>query len=513
MTKTSIALRAILALVLMVVFYALAIAVAAAVGYLGLKILGFIPEIRIGKAIILALIAGGALLLAAGVIIWSVLPRIDRFEPPGPELTRADCPKLFAEITKISAATGQKEPKHVFLVSDVNAFVTERGGIMGLGSQRVMGIGLPLLETLTVSELRGVLAHEFGHFYGGDTKLGPWIYKTRSAVARTVINLYKAQDVTEDGGGDIGWIGFIFAAIRKPFAWFGTLFMRVSQAVSRQQEYSADALSARTVGPDALISGLKKTHSGALAYSAYFQSEVAPVIDKGYLPPLVDGFRRFRETDAVTVGTANALASELEEGVQDPYDSHPPLKDRVAALEKLDTKKVAQDDRIASDLIGDLEACEDRLAAFGDLRRISWSGTVDKVYMPAWRYQAQTTARLLSSSTPCDLPQTPRGISNLLQQAIGEDAYFVPDDEARGWATGLFGSAITTMLVDSGYEVTAEPGEPIRLSQGDIVVEPFVAVGQYLKGEMDEDAWRAHMAEIGIADMRLTEASAGAPLA
>lgn len=52
---------------------------------------------------------------------------------------------------------------------------------MGVGSKRVMGLGLPLLNALTVSELRAVLAHEFGHFVGGDTSLGKWIHKTRSA--------------------------------------------------------------------------------------------------------------------------------------------------------------------------------------------------------------------------------------------------------------------------------------------------------------------------------------------
>jgi len=29
--------------------------------------------------------------------------------------------------------------------------------------------------------LRAVLAHEFGHYYGGD-QAGPWVYKTQSDV-------------------------------------------------------------------------------------------------------------------------------------------------------------------------------------------------------------------------------------------------------------------------------------------------------------------------------------------
>jgi Zn-dependent protease with chaperone function len=101
-------------------------------------------------------------------------------------------------------------PAHVYLVSDVNAFVTQRGGIMGIGSRRVMGIGLPLLRTLQVDELRAVLAHEMGHFYGGDTKLGPWIYKTRGALARTVVNLAKAGRSTDH------WIGYLFAGVQAP---------------------------------------------------------------------------------------------------------------------------------------------------------------------------------------------------------------------------------------------------------------------------------------------------------
>ena len=84
-------------------------------------------------------------------------------EPPGPEITAADQPALFAEIAKISELTGEQMPKHVYVMYDMNAFVAQRGGIMGFGSRRVMGVGLPLMRVLGVSELRAVLAHEMGH--------------------------------------------------------------------------------------------------------------------------------------------------------------------------------------------------------------------------------------------------------------------------------------------------------------------------------------------------------------
>ena len=127
--------------------------------------------------------------LGAGTILWAILPRPDRFVPPGPPLHPMDHPKLFEVLAGIAKATQQQMPSEVYLTAEVNAWVIDRGGMMGFGSRRVMGLGLPLLEVLSVSQLRAVLAHEFGHFHGGDTKLGPWIYKTRAAIGRTLEGL------------------------------------------------------------------------------------------------------------------------------------------------------------------------------------------------------------------------------------------------------------------------------------------------------------------------------------
>jgi Zn-dependent protease with chaperone function len=43
-----------------------------------------------------------------------------------------------------------------------------QGGFLGIGGYRVLGIGLPLLQNFNISEVTSILAHEFGHFYGGD---------------------------------------------------------------------------------------------------------------------------------------------------------------------------------------------------------------------------------------------------------------------------------------------------------------------------------------------------------
>ena len=53
------------------------------------------------------------------------------------------------------------------------------------------------------------------------------------------------------------------------------------------------------------------------------------------LPPIGEGFSRFLGNDEMGKLLDGVVAAELAEGTQDPYDSHPPLRDRIAAAERL----------------------------------------------------------------------------------------------------------------------------------------------------------------------------------
>lgn len=180
-SSVSLMIRGLLAIVLMVGFYLLALAIAGGLLYLPYAEVVYAHRIH-PKLVIFCL-------LATGTILWAIMPRVDKFEAPGPQLQEGRFPDLFRELKAIASATQQTMPGEVYLVGDMNAWVAERGGLMGFGGRRVMGIGLPLLQLLSVSQFAGVLAHEFGHYYGGDTKLGPWIYKTRAAIGRTLAGL------------------------------------------------------------------------------------------------------------------------------------------------------------------------------------------------------------------------------------------------------------------------------------------------------------------------------------
>src|SRR3954467_3325548 len=195
-------------------------------------------------------------------------------------------------------------PAEVAVVREMNAFVTQRGGVMGFGSRRVMGLGLALLQALDVSQLEAVLAHEFGHYHGGDVKLGPWIYKTRGAIVRTVMALAAR-------GSHL---------LHKPFEWYGKVFLRVTQAISRQQELAADALAARVVGAEPLAAGLKLVHGGALGFELYWHEDVVPALEAGFQPPLLAGFARFLQAPRAREVMERSVAAAMAEAKGDPYD-------------------------------------------------------------------------------------------------------------------------------------------------------------------------------------------------
>ncbi|MEO8202146.1 MAG: M48 family metallopeptidase, partial [Gemmatimonadota bacterium] len=179
MTKApSLAGRALAAVALLAGFYLLAIGI--------VILLVTIPwaEWHYGNRLDIRIAFGCG--VAALLILKSIMPRPDRFVPPGPLLAPNDHPRLFAIIRELSAKTEQAMPSEVYLDADLNAYVSQRGGVMGFGSRRIMGLGLPLLQLLSISQMKAVLAHEYGHFHGGDTALGPWIYKTRGALSRTI---------------------------------------------------------------------------------------------------------------------------------------------------------------------------------------------------------------------------------------------------------------------------------------------------------------------------------------
>ncbi|HEU4564303.1 MAG TPA: M48 family metallopeptidase [Gemmatimonadaceae bacterium] len=477
--------RAALAVLLLVGFYALAFALVGALLYLPYAELRYLDRVH------------GRVLLFCGVGVFLVLraiaPRRDRFIPPGPALDAAEHPELFAMLREVAAATGQAMPAEVYLVPDMNAFVAQRGGVMGIGSRRVMGLGLPLMQTLTVAQLRAVIAHEFGHYHGGDTALGPWIYKTRAALGRTLHELSGHSTM-----------------LRKPFEWYGTAFLRITHAISRRQEYAADALAARVVGRVPLVEGLRTVYGASDAFGGYWRTELGPALARGYQPPIADGFRRYLAAptmaESVRATTEQAMAQESA----DPYDTHPTLAERIAALGEQPEERATADDPAAVTLLRDLPAMERALLtevmpadALHGLQAVAWEEVPECVWAPTWREQAQEHAAALAGVTPVDIiPFGDDGRPLVVRLGLASAPEEVTQDHLRQ-AAHILGAALATALHARGWTLHALPGETIFLERDGHTVAPFELLYDLWSGDLPGDDWRARCEAAGIAAIDL----------
>jgi len=459
----------------------------------------------------LLLLAGG--IAVAGGILWPLLPRRDKFEAPGLLLERAAHPRLFDELDAIAAALNEPLPKEVYLIGQANAFVSDRGGIMGFGSRRVMGIGLPLLSVLTIPEIRAVLAHEFAHYYSGDTRLGPWVYKTQTAMIRAFQNIG-----TLSKWGRIAVLQILNLAVSFILKWYFIFFLRVTNFVSRRKEYRADELASLVAGSRPLAQGLRKIHGVAMAWGPYWSTEVVPVLNLGCMPAIADGFSRFLAAPEVAVQVAKGIEKEIAERKTKPYDTHPPLRDRIAAIEKLPSSSEEEENAPALSLLNQPESAEQKFIeqmnpklAKNSLRHVGWDEIGRIVLIPSWKARVIEYAKLLEGITAGSLPEAIRRLPRIGSQIRDPKGMLLAPQQRTERAGHLLATALGLALLDNGWQLEAQPGT-FYLHRGAQRLNVMTATRDLFDKKMSEEAWGKLCDELGIRDVPLARtAEAPAP--
>ena len=492
--RRSAALFALLAIAMVIASYVFVIILAAGCVYLPYWIIENAEHLP-GQ--ILLLLLGG--IVIAGAMLWSLVPRRDKFEPPGPLLKRASHPRLFAELDRIAASLNEPLPSEVYLIGQVNAFVADRGGILGFGSRRIMAIGLPLLAILTISEFRGVLAHEFGHYYSGDTKLGPFVYKTQSAMIRTFQNIGSLQELSR-----IGIISLLYSVVTVVLKNYFILFLRVTNFVSRKKEYRADELACTVAGADPFIQGLRKIHGAGMAWAPFWNTEVLPMLNQSCLPSISDGFAQFLRAPEIAVQIAEAIGKEIEEGKVDAYDTHPPLRDRIAAIERLTVAPTEQTCEVALSLLDTTEAAELQFLAFMNprleeesLRRVSWDEVGPAVTIPLWKSMVAEYSSLLQGIKAESVPDLIQRLPEIGSRISDPKGVLLAPQQRAQRARHLVASALALALLDKGWRLETKPGQ-FYFYRGTEKANVFTLIEELCTGKVGRDTWVANCAQMGI---------------
>ncbi|QKW17679.1 M48 family metalloprotease [Kitasatospora sp. NA04385] len=244
--------------------------------------------------------------------------------PAAVAITPQEQPRLWEEVRAAARAAGERAPDELFLVAEVNAGVAEHGRLLGLlPGRRRMSLGLPLLTGLTVPQLRAVLAHEFGHFAHGDTRLGGLTMRGRAALVHTV-RAFETGDT------------WLHHPVGRLYTAYARMFLQASHSTARRQELVADQVAARHAGREATAAALRATQVLEAAHRRYLATYATLGEPLAALPPVGEVGGGFRHLLAARSTQQLArLAAESRPSRPHPYDSHPPTPERIALIEAL----------------------------------------------------------------------------------------------------------------------------------------------------------------------------------
>ena len=262
-------------------------------------------------------------------------------------------------------------------------------------------------------------------------------------------------------------------------------------------------------GADAQAAALRRVTTAAVAFDAFMQVEVLPVLRAGFLPPIADGFRAFCESGGVAARMADVLR-EAEAAVEfAPFDTHPPLRERLAALGAPPHDGELPRD-LAVTLLDDPETVARSLLEFGagpdavaKLRSIAWAQVADAVIAPAWRSSLADHGRWLAQFTADRIPATTSELVAVGADLAGPREIAVASEERASRAGYLLGVGIACALLDRGWKAETGPGRDVQLVSGADAIDPFAVVRDLTAGSLAAAQWESRCLALGIAGVRL----------
>jgi len=224
-------------------------------------------------------------------------------------VTHKTHPQYLNIIDNLSRVAGVPTPKTYVINSPaLNAFATGRDPAHG-----AVAVTQGLLDTLTRTELEGVLAHELSHIKNYDTRLMTIVAILVGSIAMILdwswrISWHKGGNNNDnDRGGNaiIVIIGLVFIILAPIIAQL------IQLAISRRREFYADASAAHiTRQPSGLINALKKI----MAHEDVKLERANTATAHLYID------------DPVTSETHGTWLAKM-------FSTHPPISERIRALE------------------------------------------------------------------------------------------------------------------------------------------------------------------------------------
>jgi len=277
------------------------------------------------------------------------------------EIFKDEQPKLFEIIESISTEIETNFPQKVYLGSGVEAMVFYDSNFRNLfiPSKENLMIGLGLVNSMSESELKAILAHEFGHFTQRSLNVYSYVYIENQIIYKMLIDeefyqtlLHKFTVVDR-----FSWIVIYYSRVirwilRKAYEVVSKSYM----ALSREMEFHADEISARFAGSVPAVTALLRTglawDSFNYVWQFYYNHISENTKAENLYPQHSYAINQIAERYGVQF--SNGLPQVKKETIArfnrskliiiNQWASHPSVDDRIKKLEELNIDSVVCED-------------------------------------------------------------------------------------------------------------------------------------------------------------------------
>ncbi len=342
-----IALAAVIMLLLPLLYLALVAGAAYGVYYHATHNVWLLDAVGGGRGrIYVALVAYiGPLLVGGVLVLFMIKPLFARSLPsPGSlALKRDEQPLLFDYVDRLCEIVRAPQPRSIHVDCSVNASASLGSGLRNLFRRDLrLTVGLPLVSGLTLSELTGVLAHEFGHFsqgvgmrftaiIGGVQNWFDRVIHERDEWDQWLLEVHERYDF---------WYVALFSFATRFCVWVSRLILRLLSLVgalfvgflSRRMEFDADRYEIRVGGSQTFVSTTNKL--GQLGFAArmveyrldeFWRNRILP----DDYPALIRS-----EYDQFSAKARDEIQELLGGQRGGWFDTHPPDRQRIHAAER-----------------------------------------------------------------------------------------------------------------------------------------------------------------------------------
>ncbi len=427
------------------------------------------------------------LLAGAILVLFMIKPLLARPARQGEprRLRREEEPLLFAFVDRICETVGAPKPREIRVDGEVNASASFRRGFFSLFSNDlVLTLGLPLVAGLSLPQLAGILAHEFGHFaQRAGLRLSYVIRSVNGWFARVVYERDRYDEQLQQAVKEADyriqvmlWVAVAFVWLSRRVLW---VLMMVGHTLSsfllRQMELDADRYEARLVGREVA----RSTFGDIFGLSLCFQHAVTSVDDLWREGKLGDRFPRLVAARYQSLGerAPGLYADYLAESKTGLFDTHPSDRDRIASIAREAEAGVFSCELPATALFRDFEAVEKSFSSelyreilgerFHEGRLVSVEESVAAQQQAAAdvevveRYLEHDPNALWRLPLPRELPPPPADPLAELQQArqamAAQREAHAMEVEAHGAAYERLRSALVAEnALRAGFQINAE---------------------------------------------------------